>query len=185
MKLLPTTAAILASASPCLAALCTANGLLGLGATSSSYSGPFYLRARSSDNTVRTITTSTPDSTGSLPLTLGSVITQIGSSNVPKFTLSSNHALTQNLTLVTQASDSGLAPQQLYLASSGEGVVAEVQAVNVSCDGIARTVLRFTDSKLGALGSGSVNGTYETGAGVVTPVLSGLLSEFFECFDVK
>lgn len=183
MKLLHLTTALLATATPSLAALCRAGGLLGLGSTSSSYSGQFYLRARSADNVVRTIIQSSiPDAEGYFPLALGAANTQIASSNVPKFTLDANQVVVSTSSgdnvLVTKQAGL-LTPERLYLAPTGTGTVARVQAVNVTCEEIARSVLRFTDLPLGALGSGTTNETFAAGAGISSPILGGLLSELF------
>lgn len=180
MKFSILTTALLATATPTIAALCRAGGLLGIGSTSPSYQGQFYLRARSADNTVRTIVSSSvADSEGIFPLALGAANTQIASSNVPKFTLDTNRVLTpvNGNALVTKSAGL-LTPARLYLAASGTGMAAQVQAVNVTCDDIARTVLRFTNLPLGALGSGTTNETFAAGAGISTPILNGLLSTF-------
>jgi hypothetical protein len=180
MRLSTLTIALLATAGPSLAAVCRASGLLGIGSTQPSIPFQFYLRARSADNVVRTIvSSSTPDSEGFFPLALGAANTQIRSDSVPKFTLTSNRVLVPvSGNILATKGAALLAPQPLFLAPSGSGLQAEVQAVNVTCDDIERQVLRFTDLPLGALASGTTNATFAAGAGISTPILNGLLSMY-------
>lgn len=157
-------------------ALCTPDGLLGVGDSASTYPEDysFVLYASNSSGYRLGLTYDSSSTSPYIPLTLG---TNSGPNVLPQFELKNGSVRTLNRPhkYIATKSSPLLNQAQLYL-SDGEGKVTDFVANNASCQGTPSNALRFGTLLGLSTGSGATgNSGFKTGSTVSSPVLQKLL----------
>lgn len=163
------------------AALCLPSGLLGLGAATDTLNGTFILKARASNGTSLPIINSASPLPGGffLPLYLGTPDTPLDSFTTPLFTLQGGTAYGPGGTVLSTMQTPLLGAEPLYISADSTQAMEMFQAVNATCDGEERMLLRFQGIVPVPLATASVNETgFVPGAGISSPILENLISEF-------